>query len=94
MPATLKRIREEMNVRPTRGEKGLTLTIRVTAYDNGMVAVDGVPINESPSYEQGHGWLGAAETITITLSEFRRQAIARQKKIRRTRSSDQTVQSV
>ena len=94
MPATLKRIREEMHVRPTNRNKGLTLTIRVTAYDNGMVEVDGVPINESPSYEQGHGWLGAAEAITITLGEFRRQAIARQKKIRRTRSSDQTVQSV
>jgi len=63
-------------------------------YDNGMGAVDGVPINESSSYERGHGWLGAAETITITLGEFRRQAIARQKKIRRTKSIDQTVQSV
>jgi hypothetical protein len=73
---------------------GPTLAIRVTAYDNGMVAVDGIPINESPSSEQGHSWLGVAETLTITLSEFRRQAIARQKKIRRTRSSDQTVQSV
>ena len=59
-----------------------------------MFEVDGVPINQATSYEQGHGWLGAAEAITITLSEFRRQAIARQKKIRRTRSSDQTVQSL
>jgi hypothetical protein len=30
---------------------------RVTAYDNGMIAVDGVPINEAPAYDPGTaGW--------------------------------------
>jgi hypothetical protein len=79
MPGTLKRIRGEMDVKPTPRDKGLSLTVRVTAYDNGMVAVDGVPINAAPNYDPGHGWLGAAETMLLTLSEFRRQAETRRK---------------
>jgi hypothetical protein len=79
MPASLKRIRESMSVMPTARDKGLTLTIRVTAYDNGMVEVDGIPIYESPVYDQGGGWLGAADVITTTLNEFRRQAEIRKK---------------
>ncbi len=74
MPGTLKRIRAEMDVKPTPRDRGLTLTLRVTAYDNGVIAVDGVPINAAPSYDPGHGWLDAAETALLTLSEFRRQA--------------------
>lgn len=50
-----------------------------TAYDNGMIEVDGVPINAAPAYDPGHGWLGAAETALLTLSEFRRQAETRRK---------------
>lgn len=79
MPESLKRIRDEMDVKPAPRDKGLILTLRVTAYDNGMIAVDGVPINESPVYDPGHGWLGAAETVLLTLSEFRRQAEARRR---------------
>jgi len=79
MAGTLKRIRGEMNVKPTARDKGLTLTLRVTAYDNGMIAVDGVPINAAPAYDPGHGWLGAAETALLTLSEFRRQADIRRR---------------
>jgi hypothetical protein len=44
-----------------------------------MIAVDGVPINEAPAYEPGHGWLGTAETALLTLTEFRRQAEARKR---------------
>lgn len=81
MPASLERIRKSMSVTPTAREKGLTLTIKVTAYDNGMVEVDGIPINESPGYDQGGGWLGAADVITSTLNEFRRQAEVRKKQL-------------
>lgn len=77
MPGTLKRLRGEMDVKPTPRDKGLTL--RVTAYDNGMIEVDAVPINAAPAYDPGHGWLGAAETALLTLSEFRRQAEAKRK---------------
>jgi hypothetical protein len=60
MPATLKRVRGEMDVRPAPRDKGLTLTLRVTAYDNGMIDVDGLPINAAPAYDPGHGWLRAS----------------------------------
>lgn len=79
VPGTLKRIRDEMDVKPTPRDKGLTLTLRVTAYDNGMIEVDGVPINAAPTYDPGHGWLGAAETALLTISEFRRQAEIRRR---------------
>ncbi|AYF26082.1 hypothetical protein CSH63_01105 [Micromonospora tulbaghiae] len=66
-----------MRVQPTKKDKGLTLTITVTAYDNGMVEVDGIPINAAPSYDQADGWLGAAEVAVATIGEFRRQAAKR-----------------
>ena len=74
-------IRESMSVKPTARDRGLTLSIKVTAYDNGMVEVDGIPINEGPAYDPGGGWLGAADVITTTLNEFRRQAQARKKEL-------------
>jgi hypothetical protein len=78
MPASLKRTRESMSVKPTARNKGLTLTITVTAYDNGMVQVDGIPINNSDNgYDQADGWQGAGEVTMATLNEFRRQSAAR-----------------
>jgi hypothetical protein len=74
-------MRSTMNVTRTARDKGLTLTIKVTAYDNGMVEVDGIPINESPAYDQGGGWLGAADVIMTTLNEFRRQVEVRKRQL-------------
>ena len=81
MPGSLERIRNSMSVERTPRDKGLVLTVRVTAYDNGMVQVDGIPINASPDYDQADGWLSAAEVTVMTINEFRRQAAARQSKI-------------
>ncbi len=69
----LDRIRKTMNVQATAQDKGLALTLKVVAYDNGMVSVDGVPINAEPNYEPVEGWLGATDVITTTLMEFYRQ---------------------
>jgi hypothetical protein len=77
MPASIKRIRESWNVKPTTRDKGITLTLKVTAYDNGMVEVDGIPINVAPNYDSGGGWLGACDVITTTLSEFRKESVKR-----------------
>ena len=79
MPGSLQRFRKTMLVEESPRNKGLTLTVKVTAYDNGMVEVDGVPINASPDYDAGHGWLGAAEMVVSTLGEFRRQSEKRAK---------------
>jgi hypothetical protein len=67
-----------MDVQPTAKDKGLTLTLRVTAYDTGMVTLDGVPINDQVAadgmnYDQAVGFLGTADVITTTLMEFYNQ---------------------
>jgi len=72
MPASLKRIRENMKVQPTARDKGLKLTLTVVAYDNGLIEVDGVPMT-SPAA----GWLDAAENVLTILNEFQRQAARR-----------------
>lgn len=68
MPASLKRIRETMKVKPTARSKGLTLTITVTAYDKGLIEVDTVPMSSPET-----GWIDAAEVLAVTLNEFQRQ---------------------
>ncbi|MEU8804909.1 hypothetical protein [Spirillospora sp. NPDC048819] len=67
MPASLKRIRETMNVEPTPRNKGLTLTLTLTAYDNRMLELDTVPLNDHKNDDDVTGWLAAAEVITATL---------------------------
>ncbi len=79
MPGGLDRIRKTMKVTPTPRDKGLELDLRVVAYDNGMVEVDGVPVNDGPPFDQGEGWLGAVEIAVSTLNELRRQAETRKK---------------
>jgi hypothetical protein len=77
MPASLNRIRETMDVKPTPRNKGLTLTLKLTAYDNGMLELDTVPLNDHNNDDDVTGWLAAAEVITATLNEFHRQVTAR-----------------
>lgn len=76
MPATLDRIRKSMDVQPTARDRGLQLTLRIVAYDNGMIELDGVPINEGglrQPYDEADGWLGTVATAAATIHEFRRQ---------------------
>jgi len=69
MPASLERIRDEISIEPTPQDKGLTLTITVTAYDNGLVTVNGNPMSGDETLK----WMGAAELTSMHLREFRRQ---------------------
>ena len=72
MGASPKRIRESWNVKRSPRDKGWVLTLKVVAYDNGMIEVDGIPINDSNSgYDAADGWLGAVDVATSTLSLFR-----------------------
>lgn len=82
MPASLERVRATMNVEETSRKKGLRLTLRIVAYDNGMIEVDGVPINEGSArhgqaYDPTDGWTSAIEVAIVTINEFRRQATRR-----------------
>jgi len=72
MPLSLNRLRGSMKVAPTARDKGLKLTLTVVAYDNGMVTVDGIPMDTPAS-----GWVDAAEALVTTLNEFRRRAAKR-----------------
>lgn len=79
MPASLKAIREAMTVAPTAKNKGLKLTITVTAYDNGVVEVNGVPMLGTPgSPDQAGGWLAAVSWVASTVTEFHRMVAKRQ----------------
>jgi prevent-host-death family protein len=78
MTPTLKSFREEADIRPTPEDRGLQLTVTITAYDKGLIQV---------SRKTGHrvidakdGWLGVAEYITLQLRELQRQSAARQEK--------------
>jgi hypothetical protein len=71
MVASIKTVREKMDVKPTKDDKGLVCTLRVTAYDNGMICVDDRPIN-SPA-DRTLGWVGAYDVIGTTLTEFYQQ---------------------
>jgi len=78
MPASLERIRKTMDVKPIPRDVGLVLTLRVVAYDSGLVELDGVPINDQKAanglnYDQGAGFLGTADVISTTLMEFYQQ---------------------
>jgi hypothetical protein len=79
MAASLDRIRASMDVAPTPKDKGLRLKLEVVAYDNGMIQLDGIPINVGPGYDDAEGWLGASEVVVATLNEFRRQVAVRRK---------------
>ena len=76
MGASLKRIRESMDVKPTARDKGLMLTLRLVAYDNGIVELDGIPVSQLPDDD---GWLAGAEVALQTMDEFRRQVVRRRK---------------
>jgi len=67
-----------MKVGPTPRGAGLELTLKIVAYDNGLVQVDGVPMMGMPSHSsETAGWLDAMTTTVITIEEFRRQVEAR-----------------
>ena len=79
MAASLKTVREKMDVEPTKDNKGLTYTLRVTAYDNGLISIDGRIVSSGKiKRDNALGWLQASEVISIALTEFYRHAAKRQ----------------
>ena len=74
MAASIQTVREKMDVKETPNNKGLICTIRVTAYDNGVLEVDGRPVS---TIDPAHSWLSANEVIGMALVEFYRQCLKR-----------------
>ena len=80
MPVSVRRVRERMNFRQTRDDKGLILTITVIAYDDGMVKVDDDPTGppRRNRADSAAWWLNATERVAMVMAEFQRQVTTRQ----------------
>jgi hypothetical protein len=70
MPVTIHGVRKLLDVQPSPEDAGLTMTVRVTAYDNGIVAVNGQPMRVDR--DLGRGLLAAAEHFAAQAGEFAR----------------------
>ncbi len=58
MPASLNRTREADGRPAHRRNKGLVLTMRLIAYDNGMLTLDGAPLNDhTRDHDRADAWL-------------------------------------
>jgi hypothetical protein len=68
----------EKRVRQTAQDDGLVLTIELSAYDNGLVQIDGRLLNDRSAGALAEGLLGANELISIYLREFYQKVHERQ----------------
>jgi hypothetical protein len=71
-----KSIVRTTTVKPTSEDKGLEIAIRIKAYDNGQVYLDGTPMNGSTPEET---WLAAAWTATEKIAELQRNFAKRRR---------------
>jgi hypothetical protein len=71
MAASIESIREQADIAETPQNKGLTCTLRITAYDTGMVTVNDRVINDPT--DQTLGWVGAHEIVGCHLTHFYKQ---------------------
>lgn len=69
-------IRENLNIRPTEQDKGLILDLEVRAYDNGIIQINGRPVQNDPA-NPATAWLEASSLIAMSLSEFQRESFKR-----------------
>ncbi|MFI7158900.1 hypothetical protein [Micromonospora chalcea] len=74
MGASRERILSSMKVQPTAQDKGLVLTLRLVAYDNGILELDGIPLSALP---QEDGWVAGVGVMAQTVHEFQKQVRAR-----------------
>jgi hypothetical protein len=73
MATSLEYIRSLARIEPSPQDKGLILTIRVGAYDQGIVDVEGTPAGGSDADR----WLAAARMVMELMEELQRQSKAR-----------------
>lgn len=73
MPS-LESIRREVRIIPAPQNKGLTLTVTVTAYDSGMICVGG---RHMMNRNGDQGWLAAAGHVIELMKELHLRAAER-----------------
>ena len=56
-------VKSKTSVRPTREDKGLTLEVKITAYDNGQLYIDNDPINRKHVAD----WLGGGRFVLMKM---------------------------
>lgn len=64
MAASRESTREHMTIERTPEDMGLILTIKVHAYDNGLLKVDGRPVRREDD------WIGVGDLTALTLTTF------------------------
>jgi hypothetical protein len=82
MTASLESIRERIDIAQTTHNKGLVLTLVITAYDNGMINIGDRPATSGPLDSEGVSalsWLQCSEYISGYLIEFCRQVEQRRR---------------
>jgi hypothetical protein len=75
MPSTIHGVRKLLDIQPTPEDAGLTFTVKVTAYDNGLVSYNGQPMRVE--YDLGRGLVNAMEHAAAGLHEFHKQVTER-----------------
>jgi hypothetical protein len=81
MPISINGVRKLLDVAETSEDKGLTMTVKVTAYDNGIVAVNGQPMRVER--DLGRGLLAAMEHTAAQLGEFHKLVDERRDSLQR-----------
>jgi len=82
MPVTIDGVRKLLDVQPTRDDKGLTLTVKVTVYDkDNLVTLNGRPMRKE--HDLALGLLAASEHTAAHLGEFYRLVEERRLQLRR-----------
>lgn len=76
MPRSPKQLEIEKNIDETSRNVGLTQTITITAYDKGILQIDGTPL-QGVSVEDPEAWLEAGIVIAQKLAQLQREAAKR-----------------
>lgn len=78
MPASPERLQREKNIKETPKNAGLTLTITLTAYDNGLLELDTKPVGDHKADSDARRWMSVAMVISQKLRDFQHEAEKRQ----------------
>jgi hypothetical protein len=63
------------DIQPTKHDKGVTLGFEVIAYDNGLISLDGEPMNRDG--DQGQGYIAVMSAIAEKLWMLQRASAKR-----------------
>jgi hypothetical protein len=76
--ATPESIRSAMRVDKTQHDKGLTMILELTAYDNGLITINGRPLGdlvERAEHDEAANYLTVAELMMKHLEIFRKEHV-------------------